>query len=66
MAFARYKQRMPTEPVLNPEDLTAIKALLDDQDDLLADAVRRVEQERSGDIKGFFKHGEHGSHNSGG
>lgn len=57
---------MDPETLLNIEDLNALNALLADQDDLLAEAVRRVERERSGDVKGFFKHGDHGSHNSGG
>lgn len=57
---------MDPDVLVDAEDLKALNALLADQDDLLAEAVRRVERERGGDVKGFFKHGDHGSHNSGG
>lgn len=40
-------------------------SLVGDTDRLLADAVQRLQLEQSGEIRDFFKHGDHGSHNSG-
>ena len=35
-----------------------------ENDELLAQALKRVEDEASGTREDFFKHGQHGSHNS--
>lgn len=54
------------KPQIDLEDADELIRQLERQDDLLADAIRRVKREQTGGEQGFFKHGEHGSHNSGG
>jgi hypothetical protein len=39
--------------------------LSNESDELLAGAVRRLQKEREEGVQAFFKHGQHGSHNSG-
>lgn len=39
--------------------------LVEGKDDLLRDAVERLRREEAGEVRDFFKHGNHGSHNSG-
>lgn len=53
-------------PAIDAKDADELIEQLERQDDLLADAIRRVKREQSGGEEAFFKHGEHGSHNSGG
>jgi len=46
-------------------DLDELLALVNGKDDLLSGAVERLRKERSGEAVDWFKHGDHGSHNSG-
>ena len=45
--------------------LDELLGLVGDTDDLLKEAVERLRRERSGEMADWFKHGNHGSHNSG-
>lgn len=47
---------------ISPEE---ISQLIDGQDELLDRALKRVRQEALEGPQSFFKHGDHGSHNSG-
>lgn len=55
----------PTAKAESDELADDIARLVEGQDELLDKALGRIRREADEGIRAFFKHGDHGSHNSG-